>query len=54
MSEDEFENVSIVCTEFVILEDKLAFEGVENFTVNIPPWNLAMNTLLSWEITQLL
>ena len=33
----DFDNISIACTEFVILEDKLAFEEVESFNISLLP-----------------
>ena len=41
VSEADFDNVSIACTEFVILEDKLAFEEVENFSVSLLPLEIS-------------
>ena len=45
VSEDEFDNISIACTEFVILEDKLAFEEVESFNVSLLPLELSEDVL---------
>ena len=33
----DFDNISIACTDFIILEDKLAFEEVESFNVSLLP-----------------
>ena len=41
ISEADFDNVSIACTEFVILEDKLAFEEVESFNVSLLPLEIS-------------
>ena len=37
----DFDNVSIACTEFIILEDKLAFEEVESFNVSLLPLEIS-------------
>lgn len=41
ISVDDFDNVSIACTEFIILEDKLAFEEVESFNVSLLPLEIS-------------
>ena len=41
----DFENIFIACTEFIILEDKLAFEEVESFNVSLLPLEISEDFL---------
>jgi hypothetical protein len=44
----EFDNGSIACTEFMVLEDKLAFEEVECFNISLLPLGIGEEFLVAF------